>query len=170
MQKTRQPKKHPARQITMRSTRWAHAADAVHVVEDQQHLQVDAALKGLLTVHPDWPFDSPSHASSTKDRELTELSLMVVRPRREKASTKRPQSTRSEVVESTISDVELDAQIALLSSSDRAKLGRFAAQELRCVPHFEADEGSAAWGRACRRVMRKLRACGQTLDDIEDGA
>jgi hypothetical protein len=168
MQKTRQPKKHPARQITMRPARWAHA------VEEQQHLQDDTALESLLTVHPDWPFDNPGQASSTSGGtsggELAGLSLVVARQRRVKASPKPPRKSRSEVDESGISDAELDAQIARLSSSDRAKLGRYAAQELRRVPHFEADEGSAAWGRACRSVMRKLRACGQTLDDIEDGA
>ncbi len=168
MQKTRQHKKHPARQITMRSTRWAHAVDAA---EEQQSLQSDATLENLLTVHPDWPFDNVGHSGSLKGREPAESSLIAVRARPKKASPKPPsRKSRSEVDERGISDAELDAQIAGLSWSDRAKLYRYAAQELRRVPHFEADEGSAAWGRACRGVMRKLRACGQTLDGIEDGA
>lgn len=161
MQKTKPYRKHPARQITMRPARWTH------VVEEQQPVQSDAALEGLLAVHPDWPFDEASSADSANHREPTDLSLMVGAQRKQTASIKRPRRIHSEVDESAISDAELDAQIAALSSCNRAKLARYAAQELRWVPHFEADEGSAAWGRACRAVMRKLRACGQTLDDIE---
>jgi hypothetical protein len=134
MQKTRQHKKHPARQITMRSTRWAYA------VEEQQLLQSDAGLEKLLTLHPDWPFDTPSQIGSTKCRESARSSPIAARARPEKANPEPPRKSRSEVDERGISDAELDAQIAGLSSSDRAKLGRYAAQELRRVPHFEADE------------------------------
>ena len=63
---------------------------------------------------------------------------------------------------------ELNAQIAQLSGSDRAKLYRFATQELRAMPHFEPHEGSAVFGQACLRVMCKLNAHGLNLSDIEE--
>lgn len=161
IQKSYSYKKHPARQITMRSTPWAQA-----VVEPQSP-EDEAPFASLLTLHPDWPFDTLGDTNVRSREKPGDFSKVTIKNSRRKAIAKPSQRWADDIIDDHASNRVLDAQIAELSSCNRAKLYRYAAQELRSVPHFEADEGSAAWGRACRSVMRKLQARGQTLDDIE---
>jgi hypothetical protein len=67
-----------------------------------------------------------------------------------------------------ISDQEAQAVIAEMNRSDFARLQRFARFELRQIGYFKPIEGSAAWGRACRMVVKKLMAAGQNISDIEE--
>jgi hypothetical protein len=151
-------KRHPARQVTMRAS---------------ETLPLEA-------LHPDWPFDgsNSTHEESTTghgaiDTGAAKIAVArastarntarkVVKPRR--AEFNGHESATSPSAE----EKELDRQLSLLTAPERSKLYRYAAQELHRVPQFEPEEGSAALGRACRHVMRKLRTAGLTLNDIED--
>jgi hypothetical protein len=68
-----------------------------------------------------------------------------------------------------ITDEEAEAIIAGLGDSDKEKLARFTKTELRNLGYFKPEEGSAAWGKARRRVIKNLMAAGMTIGDIEEG-
>jgi hypothetical protein len=134
----------------------------------------------LEAQHPDWPFDGAglageegAHARAvTGDvsgvRSVAARASTARNTAHKPAKLRREEFSGHESVVPSAEDREIDRQLALLTAAERSKLYRYAAQELRRVPHFEPEEGSAALGHACRYVMRKLRAAGLTLNDIED--
>jgi hypothetical protein len=182
---TRHPyKRHPARQVTMRAQGDGTPPAEGEAWPDAVQIEKESATLASLPLeclHPDWPFDG---TSSIKDagRERQDSARHVNAKRRatpktrgyrdskvrdERWSDERGMQSLSAELTPAV-DAELNRKMALLSAADRSKLNRYAARELHRVPNFDPEEGSAAWGRACRYVLRRLHAAGLTLDDIED--
>jgi hypothetical protein len=87
---------------------------------------------------------------------------------REQAKRQMAQEAALRARLATITDEQANAAIAVLSREEYSKLQRLAPFELRKIGYFQPIEGSAAWGRACRMVIKNLLAREMPIGEVEE--